>query len=114
MLDRRRTVQGLAVLGAVALATAVVVFANGGPGQTPPEPSASQQATLLSPEPTASPTVLPTREGTWTELRGSEPGPIPDNASILDVGSWHGGYIAAGNVAAGDGRVAAAFVRAEA
>ena len=40
MLDRRRTVQGLAVLGAVALATAVVVFANGGPGQTPPEPSA--------------------------------------------------------------------------
>src|SRR5437870_7577581 len=109
MLDRRRTVQGLAVLGAVALATAVVVFANGGPGQTPPEPSASQQATLLSPEPTASPTVLPTREGTWTELRWSEPGSIPDNASIFDVVSWHGGYIAVGDVAGVDGHVAAAF-----
>ncbi|TMG54550.1 MAG: hypothetical protein E6H89_02345 [Chloroflexi bacterium] len=113
MLDRRRTVQGLAVLGAVALATAVVVFANGGPGQTPPEPSASQQATLLSPEPTASPTVLPTREGTWTELRWSEPGSIPDNASIFDVVSWHGGYIAVGDVAGVDGHVAAAFISAD-
>src|SRR5438094_10660196 len=99
MLDRRRTVQGLAVLGAVALATAVAVFANGGPGQTPPEPSASQQATSLSPEPTASPTVLPTRQGTWTELRWSEPCLIPDDAGILDVVSWHGGYVAVGDVA---------------
>ena len=113
MLDRRRTVQGLAVLGAVALATAVVVFANGGPGQTPPEPSASQQATLLSPEPAASSTVLPTRQGTWTELRWSAPGLIPDDAGILDVVSWHGGYVAVGDVAGVDGHVAAAFISAD-
>src|SRR5439155_747527 len=58
-------------------------------------------------------TVLPTRQGTWTELRWSEPGLIPDDAGILDVVSWHGGYVAVGDVAGVDGHVAAAFISAD-
>jgi len=110
MQDRGATFRRFGVLVVVAIAAAVVAFASGASGPTPLEPSASQQAASPSPEPTASPSVLPIRPGTWTELRWSEPSMLPDDAALLDVVSWRDGYVAVGDVAGVDGHVGGAFI----
>ena len=67
----------------------------------------------LTPHPVGSPSTSPTRPGTWSELRWSQPMAIPDDAALLDIVSWHDGYVAVGDVSGVDGHVGGVFVSAD-
>lgn len=108
----RRAVLVFAVVIAAAL---VVVTANANRQRTPAVSSPSAAATSqssppisVSPQP-GSPSPQPTpqpRAGSWIELRWSAPTLIP---SILDVVSWHDGFMAGADVPGPDGQVGAAY-----
>ena len=63
----------------------------------------------LSPSPTASLTVSPVRQGTWTSMHWSAPSPLPDGAVFWDVVAWRDGYVAVGQAPSAEVSVGAAF-----
>jgi len=105
----RRAIPLFAVVIAAAL---VVVVATANPGRTPVISSPSAAATSPSP-PSPQLTSQPPRAGSWTELRWSAPRLIPESAALLDVVSWHDGYVAVADVAGPDGHVGAVFTSAD-
>lgn len=106
--------RAIPLLAAVALVAALVlIILNTNPGETPVISSPSPAAASSSPQPTSpSPqsTSQPPRAGSWTELRWSAPSPIPEQAALLDLVSWHDGYVAVADVAGPDGHVGAALI----
>jgi hypothetical protein len=107
--------RGIPCFAVVIAAALVVVVAAANPGRTPVVSSPSAAAGPPSPPPTspspqpASPSPQPTpppRAGSWIELRWSAPTPIP---GILDVVSWHDGFVAGADVPGPDALVGAAY-----
>ena len=94
---------------ALLLVGAIVVGCAGGEGAaTPPGPSLSEQPSAS--QPTPSPRTSPGLAGTWTSLRWSAPGILPDGAGFRDVVAWRDGYVAVGQAPGPDGYIGAAFV----
>jgi len=90
-------------LGRIALAFAIVTSACARPAATA-SPTVSPTGAVSPP-----PAPVATKAAPWTELRWSAPVAIPDQGVVLQVVSWHDGYVAAGQTTDGGQYVGGLF-----
>ena len=113
-------VSAVAVVMVAVVATAFIVFSNGGPGPVAnalPDPTATPAVTpTTTPLPTPTPTQVPTPSpeptpvARWTGLTWSDPVTPSFVVHLNDLVPWGDGYVAVGELVVGETHSDAAFL----
>src|SRR5207237_9276174 len=106
---RMRRFRGFPRWIALVAAAGFLAACVGEPGAGVPSKTVTPRVESPSPSPTASLTVSPVRQGTWTSMHWSAPSPLPDGAVFWDVVAWRDGYVAVGQAPSAEVSVGAAF-----